>query len=190
MTARPHPSSQTRYQSMSIPKGTLGECGLKGIVVYDSYFGNTKKVAETIVEQIKAEGHEAEIRSVKEDYPSPLQGDFIFVGSPNRMGGVTGRTKRFVKRLDLATWKDKPMAVFATVAAPSKAEETEKERQSYEKWALRAAPKLRDLAKARGLNVVDAVLSVGVKDQKGPLVDDGLEKTKQFAHEFLQALKK
>jgi len=163
---------------------------LKGIVAYDTYYGNTKKVAETIVEQIKAEGHEAELRSIREDYPSPPQGDFMFVGSPNRMGGVTGKTKRFVKHLDLATWKDKPMAVFATVASPSKDEQTEKERQSYEKWALRAAPKLRDLAKARGLNAIDPVLAVGVKDQKGPLVDDGVEKTKQFAHDFLQALKK
>ena len=175
---------------MSIQNGTLGEGSLKGIVVYDSYFGNTKKVAETIVEQIKAEGHEAELRSMREDYPSPPQGDFMFVGSPNRFGGVTGRTKRFVKHLDLATWKGKPMAVFTTVASPPKGEVTEKQNQSHEKWALRAAPKLRDLAKARGLSTVDTVLSVGVKDQRGPLVDDGLEKTKQFAHDFLQALKK
>jgi flavodoxin len=163
---------------------------MKGIVAYDSYFGNTKKVAETIVEQIAADGHDAELRSIRESYPSPPQGDFMFVGSPNRMGGVTGRAKRFVKHLDKATWKDKPMAVFATVASPPKGEVTEDQKQSYEKWALRAAPKLRDLAKARGLNAVDAVLAVGVKDSKGPLVDDGLEKTKQFAHDFLQTLRK
>jgi len=163
---------------------------LKGIVVYDTYFGNTKAVAEAIAEQIRSDGHEAELRSVREDYPSPPQGDFMFVGSPNRMGGVSGRTKRFVKRLDSEAWKEKPIAVFATVAQPPKGEATDKQKQSYEKWALRAAPKLRDLAKSRGLNAVDAVLAVGVKDQKGPLVDDGIEKTKQFAHEFLQTLKK
>ena len=163
---------------------------MKGIVVYDTYYGNTKIVAEAILEQIKADGHEAELRNVKEDYPSPPQGDFMFVGSPNRMGGVTGRMKRFVKRLDVAAWKDKPIAVFATVASPPKGEVTEKQTQSYEKWALRAAPKLRDMAKARGLGAVDSVLSVVVKEQRGPLVDDGLEKTKQFTHEFLQTLKK
>ena len=163
---------------------------MKGIVAYDTYYGNTKIVAEALLEQIKADGHEAELRSVREDYPSPPQGDFMFVGSPNRMGGVSGRTKRFVKRLDVAAWKDKPIAVFATVAFPPKGEATEKQKQSYEKWALRAAPKLRDLAKARGLSAVDAVLSVSVKDQKGPLVDDGVEKSKQFAHDFLQTLKK
>ena len=114
----------------------------------------------------------------------------MFVGSPNRMGGVTGRTKRFVKRLDAEAWRGRPMAMFATVAKPPEGEVTEKQKQSYEKWALTAAPKLRDLAKSRGLNAVDLVLAVAVKDQKGPLVDDGVEKTKQFAHEFLQTLKK
>jgi flavodoxin len=163
---------------------------VKGIVVYDSYYGNTKKVAEAIVEQIKSEGHEAELRSVREDYPSPPQGDFMFVGSPNRMGGVTGRTKRYVKRLDCTVWKDKPVAIFTTVAAHPEGEMTEKEKSSYEKWALRAAPKLRDKAKDRGLNAVEKVLAVEVKDQKGPLVDNGIEQSKQFAHEILQAMKK
>jgi menaquinone-dependent protoporphyrinogen IX oxidase len=163
---------------------------VKGIVVYDSYYGNTKRVAEAIVEQIKSEGHEAELRSVREAYPSPPQGDFIFVGSPNRMGGVTGRTKRYVKRLDRTVWKDKPVAIFTTVAARPEGEMTEKEKSSYEKWALRAAPKLRDKAKDRGLNAVEKVLAVEVKDQKGPLVDNGIEQTKQFAHEILQAMKK
>ena len=163
---------------------------MKGIVVYDTYFGNTKAVAEAIVDQIKADGYEAELRSVREDYPSPPQGDFMFVGSPNRFGGVSGRTKRFVKRLDNSAWKDKPIAVFATVAASPKGETTEKQKASYEKWALRAAPKLRDLAKARGLSAVDAVLAVPVTDQKGPLAEDGVQKSKQFAHEFLLTLKK
>lgn len=163
---------------------------MKGVVVYDSYFGNTKQVAEAILAQIKAEGYESEIRSVKEDYPSPPQGDFIFVGSPVRMGAVTGKVKRYVKKLDRAVWKDKPIVVFTTVAAPGKEEADEKAKRSYEKWALNAAPKLRDMAKAHGLNAVDAVLAVAVKDQRGPLVDDGLAKTTQFAHDFLQTLKK
>lgn len=158
---------------------------MKGIVAYDSYYGNTKLVAEALVEQVRAEGHEAELRSVKEDYPSPPQGDFLFVGSPNRMGRASGATKRFVKKLDRESWKDKPIAVFTTVALLPKADATEKQKKSAEKWTLRAAPKLRDMARARGLNAVDKVLHVEVKDAKGPLVDNGIEQTKAFAHDFL-----
>ena len=163
---------------------------MKGIVVYDSYFGNTKRVAEAIVEQIKSEGHDAELRSVREDNPSSPQGDFLFVGSPVRMGAVTGRTKRFVKRLDRATWSSKPIAVFTTVAHRPEGEPTEKQKASYEKWALRAGPKLRDKAKDRGLNVVDLTLAVEVKGQQGPLADGAIEQTKQFAHDFIQAVRK
>jgi hypothetical protein len=71
-----------------------------------------------------------------------------------------------------------------------KADVPEKEKKSAEKWILNGALKLRDLAKDRGLSAVDNVLRVEVKNSKGPLVDDGLARTKQFTHEFLQGLKK
>jgi flavodoxin len=163
---------------------------VKGIVVFDSYFGNTKRVAEAIVEQIKSEGHEAELRNVREKYPSPPLGDFMLVGSPNRMGSVTGRVKRFVRKLDREAWSNKPIAIFTTVAHRPDGEMTEKQKASYEKWALRAGPKLRDKATDRGLKAVDMVLAVEVGDQKGPLVEGGIEQTKQFTHDFLEKIKK
>jgi flavodoxin len=162
---------------------------MKGTVAYDSYYGNTKKVAEAIVEQIKADGHDAELRSVRDGKTPPPRGDFIFVGSPIRFGGATGRTKRYVKHLDLAVWKEKPLVVFATIGKKPAGEVTEKQNASYQKWAAGAAPKLRDIAKARGLNAVDSVPAVEVKDAKGPLVDNGIEQTKKFTHEFLMTLK-
>lgn len=160
---------------------------MKGIVAYDSYYGNTKLVAEAIVEQIKAEGHEAELRDVKGDASSPPLGDFLFVGSPVRMGSVSRATKRFVKKLDVSSWKGKPVAVFTTVAPMPGPDATEKQKKSAEKWILQAALKLRDLARVRGLNAVDSVLRIEVKDMKGPLVDKGIEQTRAFAHEFLLA---
>jgi menaquinone-dependent protoporphyrinogen IX oxidase len=163
---------------------------MKGVVVYDTYYGNTKKVAEAIVEQIKADGHEAELRSVREKFPSPPNGDFLFVGSPNRMSKVSGKTKRFVKKLDVDSWKSKPIAVFVTVGQMPAETADEKEKARAQKWILEAGPKLRDFAKARGLNVVDKVLHVPVKDSKGPLVDNGIELTKQYTHEFVATLKK
>jgi menaquinone-dependent protoporphyrinogen IX oxidase len=163
---------------------------LKGLIVFDSYYGNTKKVAEAILEQIVADGHEGELRSVKEDYPTPPQGDFLFVGSPNRMSSVTGKTRRFVKKLDVSAWQNKPVVVFTTVLPLPKDDATEKAKKSAEKWILGAGLKLRDLAKARGLNAVDKVLYLEVVDGKGPLAENALEKTKQYTHEFVQSLMK
>ena len=163
---------------------------MKGVVAYDTYYGNTKAVAEAIVDQLKAEGHEAELKNVREDDPKSMQGDFMFVGSPIRMGSVTGKTKRFVKKLDAVAWKDKPIVVFTTVGLMPTEPATDKQKESFQKWALNAGIKLRDMAKGRGLSAVDSYLWVEVKESKGPLVDSGVEKTKQFTHEIAQSLKK
>lgn len=163
---------------------------MKGIVVYDTYYGNTKKVAEAIAEEIRAAGHEAELRSVRERHPSPPHGDFLFVGSPIRFAKVSRRTKRYVKKLDLESWRNRPMAVFVTVAPSVKEPVTEKEKASMQKWVYTGGPKLRDLAKDRGLNVVDKVLHVPVKDMKGPLAENALEQTTEYVREFVSAMKR
>ncbi len=163
---------------------------MKIIVAYDTFYGNTKLVAEAIADQAKAEGHEVELRSVKESYPTPPQGDALFVGSPVRIGNLSRPTRRFVKKLDRTAWKDKPIVVFTTTAMGAKPDATDKQKQSAQKWTSDVGPKFRDKIRASGLNAVDTVLYVEVKDVKGPLVDTGVEKAKQFTHEVLQAIKK
>ena len=44
---------------------------MKAVVVYDTYYGNTQAVAEAIVQELKTEWHESELRSVREKYPAP-----------------------------------------------------------------------------------------------------------------------
>jgi len=161
---------------------------MRGLVVYDSYFGNTKAVAEAIVEQLEAEGHEPELRSVREHHREPPQGDIMFLGSPVRMGSVTGRVKRYVKKLDEGLWRDKPIVVFTTILAlPENA--TDEQKANQDKYDIGAGRKFRDLAKSRGLNAVETHLWVEVKGMKGPLVETGIEMTKQFTHDMLLALK-
>ena len=160
------------------------------VVAYDTYYGNTKQVAEAIAEQAKSEGHEVELRDVKQAHPSPPSGDMLFIGSPVRVGRVTRSTRRFVKRLDRAAWTGKPVVVFTTTAMAPKADATEKQKQAAQKWAFDVAPKFRDKIKARGLSALDAVLFVEVTDVKGPLVEAGLEKARQFTHEILSSVKR
>jgi flavodoxin len=161
---------------------------MKGVVVYDTYYGNTKAVAEAIAEQLKAEGHEAELRSVREKYPTPPQGDVMFLGSPVRMGSVSRRVKRYAEKLDKDLWKDKPIVVFTTtLMLPEDA--TEEQKRSQEKWDWGAGRKLRDLVQSGGLNALENHLWVEVRGNKGPLVETGIEKTKQFTRDILLSLK-
>jgi menaquinone-dependent protoporphyrinogen IX oxidase len=161
---------------------------MKGVVVYESYYGNTKILAEAIAEQLKVEGYEAELRNVRKHYPETLQGDIMFLGSPVRMGSVSGKVKRYVKKLDKNVWKDKPIVVFTTTLMLPK-DATDKQKQSQEKWDRSAGRRLRDLAKSIGLNAIENYLWVEVKGMKGPLVETGVGNTKQFAHEILLSLK-
>lgn len=161
---------------------------MKAVVVYDSYYGNTKMVAEAITEQLKAEGHEAELRSIRQHYPAPPQGDILFLGSPVRLGSVSRRTKQYAQKLDTNAWKDKPIVVFTTtLMLPENA--TEAQKQSQDKFDRGAGRKLRDLARSRGLIAVEDCLWVEVKGMKGPLVETGVEKTKQFARDMLRSLR-
>jgi len=155
---------------------------MKGMVVYDTYYGNTKMVAEAIAEQIRADGHEAVLYSAREGMPQALDADFMFVGSPTRMTKMTGKTKRFVKKLSKSSWGAKPICFFDTIGLGVE--------KATGRWSGTAAQKLHDLAKEEGLNARSPVLHTEVKDMRGPLADNAVQKAKDFAHEVISSLGK
>jgi len=73
----------------------------KVIVVYESKYGNTKRVAEAIIEGMKEIGDvEVSLKELKEvnlnDVPNY---DAILIGSPNHIGGPTRGIKGFIDKL-------------------------------------------------------------------------------------------
>jgi flavodoxin len=172
----------TRRETRGAAESTK-ECAMKALVVYDTYYGNTKAVAEAIAAQVEAEGHSAELRNVRDREAAHAEGDVMFLGSPVRMGSVTGKVKRFLDKLGDG-WRGKPLFVFTTtLALPENA--TDEQRQSQDKWDHGAGRKLRDLAKAKGLDASDDLLWVEVKGMRGPLVDTGIEETREFTRGVL-----
>lgn len=69
----------------------------KALVIYYSRGGNTKKMAESIVEGIKKEGIEVAIKAVSEvDVDELLKYEAIVIGSPTYYGTMSAEIKRLL----------------------------------------------------------------------------------------------
>ena len=161
---------------------------MKGIVAYDSVNGNTKQVAEAMADELRAEGHEAELVFLKDGAPSPT-GDVMFIGSPTRAMKMTKGTTRFIESLDVAQWKGRPIFVFDTVGPLSKDDAKRKSQlQMIGSGGKNAAEKMRDLATERGLQVRSPVMHFAVVGMWGPLASDALALAKEAAKNALASV--
>jgi len=69
----------------------------KAIVIYYSRSGNTKKMAESVLEGIKKEGIDAVIKDVKDvDVDELLKYDAIIIGSPTYYGTMSAEIKKLL----------------------------------------------------------------------------------------------
>jgi Flavodoxin domain len=66
---------------------------MRSLVIYESWFGNTRSVAEEIGAALASEG-EAEVVSVGEELPALDRIDLLVVGAPTHVHGLSGRRSR------------------------------------------------------------------------------------------------
>ena len=66
---------------------------MRSLVVYESWFGNTQRVAEGIAEGLAHEG-EVELATVDEPLPSLEDVDLLVVGAPTHVHGVSSKRSR------------------------------------------------------------------------------------------------
>ena len=158
---------------------------MKGMILFESFYGNTRSVAEAIVAQLIADGHEATLVNLGETPKPNIEGDFIFVGCPTRFGNMTRKTRKFAKKFDKETWGSKPIAVFDT-HNPLPPNADEKKKKYFEPGA---SGWLKILLESRGFNVPKQPLRCAVQDPNGPLLDGELDKAKLYAHQFVTSLR-
>ncbi len=141
----------------------------KVLVVYASKWGNTKIVADTIIEGIGGTpGMETTIKNVNEvDFDRAAEYDAVLIGSPNHAGSATAGIKKIISRLGKLQFKGKGIAFFDTYIA--KGFET-----AVKKMEKQAGEKLL------GVELIVPGLSVKVKGLQGPIADGELPKCKEF----------
>ena len=150
----------------------------KVIVVYESKYGNTKLVAETIIEGMKETGGiETELSELKEvDLNKIPDYDAILIGSPNHFGGPTRGAKKFIDKLGKLDLKGKMAAVFDTHIGGD-----------FEKAVKKMEKRINE--KVPGLKLLAPGLSIKVQGMKGPLVEGELPKCKEFGSEIAAQIK-
>jgi len=150
----------------------------KVIVVYESKYGNTKLVAEKIVEAIKeVEEMETALSELKEvDLNKIPSYDAILIGSPNHFGGPTRGIKKFIDKLGKLPLKEKMFAVFDTYI-----------KGDFEKAVKKMEKRINE--KGPGLKQIAPGLSIKVQDMKGPILEGELPKCKEFGKKIANQLK-
>ncbi|MEE8413751.1 MAG: flavodoxin domain-containing protein [Dehalococcoidales bacterium] len=150
----------------------------KVIIVYESRYGNTKLVAETIAEGMKSDSEtEVVLSELNETDPGKL-GDYdaILVGSPNHIGTATRSVRKFIDQLGKLGLENKPVTVFDTYMI-----------KDYEKAVRKMERRLK--AKTSGLNLITPGLSVRVDGLKGPVTAGELPRSREFGARIASLLK-
>jgi menaquinone-dependent protoporphyrinogen IX oxidase len=157
---------------------------MKGIVVYDTSYGNTKKIAETIAETLKESGIEVDLFDVKDVKKlSAKDYDFLVLGSPTRFGTMSFAIKGFLGKVKSEEWMNKPFAAFDT----ENPENIERARIENKEWS--AAEKIAAKLKDKKMNQLLPVMKAVVFGQKGPLKEGEIDRTKDYARELAIKLK-
>jgi len=152
---------------------------MKGVVIYDTTYGNTKKIAETITDTLKESGLKVDISHVKDIKELSGDYDFLILGSPTKIGTMSWAVRGFIgKKIKSEEWANKPFAAFDT------------EMESVVKKGGRSATKkISKKLKDQGLKQLQPELKVMVLGMKGPLKDGEIEKAKEYAKSLVSELK-
>jgi menaquinone-dependent protoporphyrinogen IX oxidase len=156
---------------------------MKGIVVYDTSYGNTKTIAETIAETLKESGIEVDLFDVKDVKKlSAKDYNFLVLGSPTRFGTMSFAIRGFLGKVKSEEWMNKPFAAFDT----ENPENIEKALAEKKEWS--AAEKIALKLTDKKMRQLLPVLKAAVFGQKGPLKEGEIERTKDYAKEIANKL--
>jgi flavodoxin len=151
---------------------------MKALILFRSYYGNTRQVAEEMAGKIRSMGHDADVRDVRARLPDLHDVDVVMAGAPTRMGRVAGSARKVMKKLKKKGFVKKLVAVFDTCGIIPKTPEDRKLMRFFEPGA---AGILQKTAREQGLNLYPETLRCEVSGMRGPLTPDSLMKAAAFA---------
>ena len=139
---------------------------MKILIVYDSYYGNTLKVAKAYQENlIKYEPELIKVDVITQNIVDSY--DLIIIGTPTRIFNMTGKIKKMIRRLKFS---DKDFFAFDTRANMEKVEQKFLLKM-VKKFGYAAEKVEASLIKKSAKFIMDYKWYY-VKNSEGPLEDD------------------
>jgi flavodoxin len=159
---------------------------MKALVIYDSQFGNTEKIAQAIRDKLETEVRTALVRAAEITPDYVVSADLLVIGSPTQRFHATelvadllkGRTLQNVRaaafdtRFDMAEVESRVLRMAVKVAGDS----------AY------AAPRIASELEKAGATLVVEPEGFIVEGTEGPLRAGELERAAEWAARILAAL--
>jgi len=143
----------------------------KAIVIYDSKFGNTEKIAKALSEGIKREGLDVDcVRVENANLDKLAEYEILAIGAPTQNFGVSGPMKEFLKRLENVNLRNKKAFAFDT--------------RMKSRFAGSAAKGIEKQLKKLQMTITKPYASAIVNGAEGPLEEDAEKKFAQIGSEI------
>jgi flavodoxin len=149
---------------------------MKTLVVYDSLYGNTGKIAQAIGDALTGE---VKVSRVGEVNPSELQAfDLLIVGSPTHGGRPSPAMREFLDKVQATALKSTSVAAFDT-------------RHSSKLTVIfgYAAGRIAGSLKRKGGTLIVSPEGFLVTGTEGPLKEGELERAAGWAREIVETKK-
>jgi flavodoxin I len=157
---------------------------MKAMVVHDSVFGNTEKVAQAIGQALGSP-EDVKVVQVSDAKPEQLVGlTLLIVGSPTRQFSPTGATTGFLKSIPKHGLKGVKVAAFDTRFTESAIEKV-RILAFFVKIFGYAAKPIADRLQKKGGEMVVPPEGFYVGDTEGPLLEGELERAADWAKQII-----
>lgn len=159
---------------------------MNSLIIYDSLFGNTQKIAETIAEVLNSSGNTKTLMLKNASIDDFKEQNLLIIGSPTHGGQSTPAMQKFLNQIPPQALKNVFVACFDTRFL-------EKDVNFALRLLIRtigyAAPKIADLLKSKSGKILTPPEGFIVKGKNGPLKDGELKKAKIWAKQILSQIK-
>jgi flavorubredoxin len=143
----------------------------KAIVIYDSKYGNTEKIAEALSEGMKKEGIDVDCLRIDKVVLNKLaEYDILAIGAPTQGFGISKPMKEFLKKLENLNLRDKKAFAFDT--------------KLKSRFAGSAAKGIEKQLKKLNMTIIKPYASAIVKGTEGPLEEDAEKRFTQIGSEI------